>query len=766
MVQDAIAKSAAEEAMTPSSTDLSAQNDTAAQGDTAAQNDTTDTNSVSRSTLITEQVATANDSSTLQEHISQDERAATQISTEGTSIAVSGSRVRNDNTPVPALNSSTESSSEQTSAEDVVTSSTDVLVSSSLTHVTGAAKTDGKDQSIVTTRKRKAERTITQERRVMPKRLAATKAAGSYAINTTIVEDDADDPEPSQMDGGRPKRKRANRSLATASSAVGSEDIIPDDSDHSEAAKITPKKRKSTTSATSERTVPAGRSTRSASKINQLAVPVVDDDDEDEDFLPSGRMRIAKHDEEIKPDTVRRVRKIDIKEEFSETSTITKTGKDSASGTGNTAKTGKIAKKPVRILGEFTNKFKVKFGFTPFPKNTRPSKQSCQEVFDILKNHHERDSIRFERYSTDGDVVSSAGAQGPMHAGQEVIFHAIVKTILSQATNNENALTVELSLIHRFRYDFLGCKVKGTSPNYHMLRKAPHAAIAKALAAGGLHNQKARQIMACLNHVYDRNMALATDEQRLEAEQIENGEKTDFIPGMLSLDYMKPMSMQEKFDHLVSMPGIGPKTAACILCFNFELPVFAVDTHVFRLSKMLRWLPLGTTNYIHAFMHLDKRVPDELKYGLHQAFWHHGQGCVRCRAGSDENTKGWSETVCPIEHLVDRALKDPVKIKKPKQEEDDEEAEKPKKIKKRPTVYPHSKLTAEQAKELGYELRTITVDDGYGVRRANFTGKVLLKWVLVADRDAIEHTDRRATAADLREEMGDGEEEGGLLGEE
>lgn len=601
----------------------------------------------------------------------------------------------------------------------------------------------------VTERVATATENHTQERRVMPRRLAATKAAGSYAIDTATIEDGGDRPVPAETSGGPPKRKRVNRFPVTTSSATGSQGMISNDSDHEETAKTSKKKRKLTASAASEQMAPASRRTRLASKTKMLSVPVFDDDEEDEDFFPGVRRPVK---------------------EVSESGKTAKTGTRSASETGNTTKMGKTLKKPVRILGEFTNKFKVKFGFTPFPKNSRPSRQSCHDVFDILKTHHERDSIRLERYSTDADAnaVSNATAQGPMHAGQDVIFHAIVKTILSQATNNENALTVELSLIHRFRYDFLGCKVKGTSPNYHMLRKAPHAAIAKALAAGGLHNQKARQILACLNHVYDRNVELATEEQRLEAERIENGEKTDFIPGMLSLDYMKSMSMQEKFDHLVSMPGVGPKTAACILCFNFELPVFAVDTHVFRLSKMLRWLPLGTTNYIHAFMHLDKRVPDELKYGLHQAFWHHGQGCIRCRSGTDPNSTGWKETVCPIEHLVNRALKDPVKIKKPKQENDEdvEKPEKPKKVKKRPTVYPHSKLTAEEAKELGYELRTITVDDGYGVRRANVTGKVLLKWVLMADREAMEHTDRKATAEDLREEIGEGDEEGGLVEEE
>ena len=410
-------------------------------------------------------------------------------------------------------------------------------------------------------------------------------------------------------------------------------------------------------------------------------------------------------------------------------------------------------KRPVRMVGTFTNPYKIRFGYTPFPKNHRPTAQSCRAVFNILKKHHERDNIRLEQYPSNPDGIANSNVEGPMHAGQEVTFNAIVRTILSQATNNDNAQTVEQSLINRFRYDFLGEKVKGEIPNYHAMHKASESTIAKALASGGLHNTKAKQIKGCLDHVYNMNMKRATAEQRLAAQQM--GESLDFVPGMLSLDYMMSMSLQEKFDHLVSMPGIGVKTAACILSFNFEYPLFAVDTHVMRISRLLRWLPLNASHENHAFMHLDKKVPDELKYGLHQAFWHHGQICVRCKAGSNSKTKGWNETVCPIDHLVDRSRKDVRKAKDPKPNED-EDVKKPinKKAKTQPTVYADSKLTPEKAAELGYERRRINIDDGFGVRRSNFKPKPLYKWVLKSDHDPVEDT--KGTTA---EEVDDGVEE-------
>jgi hypothetical protein len=48
------------------------------------------------------------------------------------------------------------------------------------------------------------------------------------------------------------------------------------------------------------------------------------------------------------------------------------------------------------------------------------------------------------------------------------------------------------------------------------------------------------------------------------------------------------------------------------------------------------------------------RVPDELKYPLHQLLIRHGKSCPRCRAITSEGSAGWDEG-CPIEHIVKRS---------------------------------------------------------------------------------------------------------------
>jgi endonuclease-3 len=81
---------------------------------------------------------------------------------------------------------------------------------------------------------------------------------------------------------------------------------------------------------------------------------------------------------------------------------------------------------------------------------------------------------------------------------------------------------------------------------------------------------------------------------------------------------------------LVSYDGVGPKTASCVLLFCLGRDSFAVDTHVFRLSRLLGWVP-PRADRVLAQAHLDRRVPDALKYGLHVLMVSHGRACAGCK---------------------------------------------------------------------------------------------------------------------------------------
>jgi endonuclease-3 len=68
--------------------------------------------------------------------------------------------------------------------------------------------------------------------------------------------------------------------------------------------------------------------------------------------------------------------------------------------------------------------------------------------------------------------------------------------------------------------------------------------------------------------------------------------------------------------YLVSLPGVGPKTAACVLAFSLQRPVIPVDTHVHRVAGRLGWIPPGTdANKAHLI--LADVVPPRLRVSMH-----------------------------------------------------------------------------------------------------------------------------------------------------
>ncbi|MFW9780945.1 MAG: endonuclease III domain-containing protein [Candidatus Heimdallarchaeota archaeon] len=46
----------------------------------------------------------------------------------------------------------------------------------------------------------------------------------------------------------------------------------------------------------------------------------------------------------------------------------------------------------------------------------------------------------------------------------------------------------------------------------------------------------------------------------------------------------------DKFEDLLTLPGVGAKTANCVLVYAFKIPAIPVDTHVHRISNRLGWV--------------------------------------------------------------------------------------------------------------------------------------------------------------------------------
>ncbi|MBO0701082.1 MAG: hypothetical protein J2P46_21985, partial [Zavarzinella sp.] len=137
-------------------------------------------------------------------------------------------------------------------------------------------------------------------------------------------------------------------------------------------------------------------------------------------------------------------------------------------------------------------------------------------------------------------------------------------------------------------------------PTWEEVRDAPLPELEDAIRPGGLAQQKAPRIQAILEQL---------------------GEPPD-------LDWTETAPLAESREYLLSLPGVGRKTAACVLAFTWGLPEIPVDVHVHRVGGRLGLFPEGVS--------LDKAhdtmlevVPPEDGYELHINLIRHGRTICR-----------------------------------------------------------------------------------------------------------------------------------------
>ena len=314
---------------------------------------------------------------------------------------------------------------------------------------------------------------------------------------------------------------------------------------------------------------------------------------------------------------------------------------------------GELPKKKQRKA----NKYGLTPGQSPFPNYTKPTPEDCEEVNRLLSTLH-------------GEVKPPDVIPPPSMAVTgcgEVpdLLDAILRTLLSASTTANNANLSLQGLKEKFHLRESGMG-KG-SINWEAVHKADLDAVIDAIKSGGLARVKGTNIKKILQVVYEQNCArrdaLLEEKQTGKPADIpgaknmtkeqKNIEITKADENMLSMDHLLEMTTDEAMDEMTKLPGIGVKTASCVILFCMKRPSFAVDTHVWRHCKWLGWVPENATRD-QTFSHCEVRVPDHLKYSLHQLFLKHGKTCGRCRANTSGGTEDWKNTDCPIDHLVNR----------------------------------------------------------------------------------------------------------------
>jgi endonuclease-3 len=135
----------------------------------------------------------------------------------------------------------------------------------------------------------------------------------------------------------------------------------------------------------------------------------------------------------------------------------------------------------------------------------------------------------------------------------------LVLTVLSQSTNDRNRDVAYLRLRERL-------------PSWEAVREAPVAEVEEAIRPGGISKVKSVRIQAILRAI--------SDDPRDP-------------PDELSLDWLGDAPIEQARDYLTALPGVGRKTAACVLLFAYGLRDIPVDTHVSRVGIRLRLLRQG-----------------------------------------------------------------------------------------------------------------------------------------------------------------------------
>jgi endonuclease III len=314
-----------------------------------------------------------------------------------------------------------------------------------------------------------------------------------------------------------------------------------------------------------------------------------------------------------------------------------------------------------------SNAYGLTPGHTPYPNWPHPTAEECQEVTRLLSKVHGQ--VQAPKTIPTPSLEVSGCGEVPS------VLDALIRTRLSAATSGTNSSRAFAGLVAKF--GVLKEGIGKGSVDWNKVRLADTKEVFEAIKSGGLADVKSKDIKKILQMVWEENQerrkALESSTSKAAGETNEPvSEKRSEVEkaeqDVVSLDHLHLLSNDDAFTHLTRYPGIGPKTASCVLLFCLQRPSFAVDTHVFRLCKWLNWVPppgepaglapgakgtfAGPTRN-STYAHCEVRVPDDLKYPLHQLLIRHGKSCPRCRAITGEGSAGWDEG-CPIEHLVQR----------------------------------------------------------------------------------------------------------------
>ena len=178
-------------------------------------------------------------------------------------------------------------------------------------------------------------------------------------------------------------------------------------------------------------------------------------------------------------------------------------------------------------------------------------------------------------------------------------YRVLVRTILSQRTRDENTDQATNNLFSKYK-------------DIYEVVDAPTEDVEELIRCSGFYRVKAGRIKEVSRILIDKY----------------GGEVPD--------------NMKE----LLELPGVGRKTANCVLVYAFEEPAIPVDTHVHRISNRLGLV--NTKDPEDTERELDKFVPEDIKILLNDLMVQFGQNICKPISPQCE--------ICPLDELCDKNI--------------------------------------------------------------------------------------------------------------
>jgi endonuclease III len=165
-------------------------------------------------------------------------------------------------------------------------------------------------------------------------------------------------------------------------------------------------------------------------------------------------------------------------------------------------------------------------------------------------------------------------------------------------------------------YRLTFANLKAEFPTFDSLARASERQISDSIVVGGLSTQKARAIKKLVMAIWE-----------------EFGRRT--------LAPLKDMTDHECQRFLTSLPGVGLKTARCVMMYSLDRRVFPVDLHCWRICRRIGWVRPTRQNKTCTRTDMDRlqeKIPPELRFRLHVNFVSHGRAtctsadpnCLNC----------------------------------------------------------------------------------------------------------------------------------------